>query len=226
MLHRDDLSQPVGPIVEALNEHQAAGRIRAFGGSNWTHARIEEVNAYAAAHGLAPFTASSPNYGLADQVQDPWGPGCVTLSGPANADARAWYVANQMPVFAYSSLARGFFSGRITPDNFAETKSLLDRACLTAYCHDVNFERLRRTLTLAEEKQVTVPQLALAYILTSPLNVFALVGVRNGDEFAENVQAFDIALTEDERAWLNLALMRHSLPSINLSSCGLFNVSG
>ena len=35
MLHRDDPSLPVGPIVEALNEHYAAGRIRAFGGSNW-----------------------------------------------------------------------------------------------------------------------------------------------------------------------------------------------
>lgn len=204
LLHRDDPSKPVGPIVEALNEHKDAGRICAFGGSNWTHARIDEANAYAEAHGLTLFTASSPNYGLADQVKDPWGPGCVTLSGPANVDARAWYLANQMPIFAYSSLARGFFSGRITLDNFEETKLILDRACLTAYCHDVNFERLRRTIILAKEKQVTVPQLALAYILTSPLNVFALVGAANGDEFAENVRAFDIELTDVERAWLNL----------------------
>src|SRR5712692_3178319 len=36
VLHRDDPSVPVGPIVEALNEHYAAGRIRAFGGSNWS----------------------------------------------------------------------------------------------------------------------------------------------------------------------------------------------
>ncbi len=40
LLHRDDPSLPVGPIVEAFNEHLAAGRIRAFGGSNWTHQRI------------------------------------------------------------------------------------------------------------------------------------------------------------------------------------------
>lgn len=204
LLHRDDPDVPVGLIVEALNAHKAAGRIRAFGGSNWVHVRIEAANDYAEQHGLTPFTASSPNYGLADQVDDPWGPGCVTISGPANADARAWYAANQMPVFAYSSLARGFFSGRITPENFAETRVMLDRACLTAYCHDVNFARLRRAMILAEEKDVTVPQLALAYILTSPLNVFALVGAANGEEFAENVQAFDIPLTENERAWLNL----------------------
>ncbi|NQT52881.1 aldo/keto reductase, partial [bacterium] len=52
LLHRDDPDVPVGPIVEALNEHRAAGRIRAFGGSNWTHTRIAEANAYADAHGL------------------------------------------------------------------------------------------------------------------------------------------------------------------------------
>jgi len=204
LLHRDDPCLPVGPIVEALNEHWRAGRIRVFGGSNWTHGRIQEANDYAAEHGLQPFTASSPNFGLAEQVLDPWGPGCVTLSGPQNVEARAWYRAHQMPVFAYSSLARGFFSGRITPDNFEELKSTLDRACLTAYCHDVNFERLARAIVLAEEKGATVPQVVLAYILHSPLDVFPLVGAANRDEYAQNVAALDLALTEAEREWLNL----------------------
>ena len=69
LLHRDDPTVPVGPIVEALNEHKRAGRIRAFGGSNWTHERIREANEYATAHGLTPFAASSPNFSLAEQVK-------------------------------------------------------------------------------------------------------------------------------------------------------------
>jgi aryl-alcohol dehydrogenase-like predicted oxidoreductase len=212
LLHRDNPEMPVGPVVEALNEHWQAGRIRAFGGSNWTHRRIEEANEYALRRGLQPFTASSPNYGLAEQVRDPWGPGCVTLSGPQNAEARSWYEANQMPVLAYSSLARGFFSGRIappgapgnSPGDFKQSLEALDRACRTAYCHEVNFRRLERAMVLAEEKGVSVPQIALAYVLHSPLNVFPLVGAANGDEFAQNVQALDLSLTEVERAWLNL----------------------
>ncbi len=204
LLHRDDPDAPVGPMVEAFNAHLEAGRIRAFGGSNWTHERIQEANDYAAGHGLTPFTASSPNFGLAEQVENPWGPGCVSLSGPQQVAARAWYRGNQMPVLAYSSLARGFFSGRITPENFAETRSMLDQACLTAYCHDVNFERLRRAIVLAGEKGVSVPQLALAYVLHSPLNVFPLVGAANDVEFAQNVEAFAIRLTDAERVWLDL----------------------
>ena len=204
LLHRDDLAVPVGPIVEILNQHLKDGKILAFGGSNWTHQRVAEANEYARAHGLVPFAASSPNYGLADQVQDPWGPGCVSISGPTNRDARSWYEATQMPVMAYSSLARGFFSGRITPDNFEQTQSMLDQACLTAYCHPPNFRRLERALALAEEKGVTVPQLVLAYILASPVNVFPIVGAANRDELEQNLRAFDIGLSETERAWLDL----------------------
>src|SRR5438132_7659596 len=40
VLHRDDPNVPVGPIVEILNEHHRAGRIGAFGGSNWSIERI------------------------------------------------------------------------------------------------------------------------------------------------------------------------------------------
>jgi aryl-alcohol dehydrogenase-like predicted oxidoreductase len=209
LLHRDDPDVPVGPIVKAFNEHWQAGRIRAFGGSNWTHQRIKEANEYAAQHGLQPFTASSPNFGLAEQVLDPWGPGCVTLSGPQNVEARTWYRANRMPVFAYSSLARGFFSGRITRESFApgnleQTQETLDRACRTAYCHEVNFKRLDRAMVLAQELGVTVPQIALAYVLHSPLDVYPLVGAANGDEFAQNVEALGISLTGAQLAWLNL----------------------
>jgi len=204
LLHRDDPAVPVGAIVEVLNEHHAAGRIRVFGGSNWTHERIAAANAYATAHGLVPMMASSPNYGLAEQVLDPWGPGCVSISGPANAAARAWYTANQMPVFAYSSLGRGLFSGRLSRQNLAAAEQLLDDAARTAYLHEVNLKRLDRVQQLAAERGCTVPQMALAYVLHAPFNVFPLVGAANDVEFAENLRALDIALTPAECAWLDL----------------------
>ncbi len=204
LLHRDDPAVPVGPIVEALNEHLKAGRIHAYGGSNWTHERIIEANEYAQKHGLTPFTASSPNYGLADQIEDPWGGGCVTISGPGNRKARAWYAANGMPALAYSSLARGFFSGRVTPDNYAQTKDTLDRACRTAYAHEPNFRRLERALRLSEEKAVSVPQLVLAFMFASPVNVYPIVGAASRDELADNLKAFAVSLSQEERAWLDL----------------------
>lgn len=204
VLHRDDMDVPVGPIVEALNEHREAGRIRAFGGSNWTHQRLAEANAYAEAHGLVPFTVSSPNYGLAEQVNNPWGPGCVSLSGPQEADARQWYLQNQMPIFSYSSIARGFFSGRVKANDPAGSKDVLDSVAEYAYAHPVNFRRLERAEQLAAQKGVTVPQIAIAYILCSPLNVFPLVASYNTQEMEDNLQAFSVKLSQAEWEWLDL----------------------
>ena len=47
MFHRDDPNSPVGPLVEELNAHKAAGKVRVFGASNWSHQRIQEFNEYA-----------------------------------------------------------------------------------------------------------------------------------------------------------------------------------
>jgi len=204
LLHRDDTDVPVGPIVEAFNEHLRAGRVRAFGGSNWTHQRIAEANAYAAAKGLRGFTASSPNFGLAEQVEDPWGPGCETISGPQKAEARAWYQQAKMPVFAYSSLGRGLLSGRISRENWEQSKTLLDGAATKAYAHECNFKRLDRLHLLAKEKGVTVPQLALAWIRNQPLDVYALVGAANGDELANSIAGSELKLTREESDWLDL----------------------
>lgn len=199
MLHRDDPAVPIATIVDMLNEHHAAGHIKAFGVSNWTLERIREGLEYADDHGRVPLAANSPNYGLADQVNDPWGKGCVTLSGEANRAAREWFVETGMPVFAYSSLGRGLFSGRITRENYRDTA---EGACRKAYCHEINFRRLDRAREMAEQKGVTVPHIALAYVLNSPMNVFALVGAATPAEVEQCAAAGDIVLSDEERDWL------------------------
>ena len=55
-LHRDDPTVHVGEILEILNEHVEAGKIGAFGGSNWTTERLQEANDYAKNNGLIGFS--------------------------------------------------------------------------------------------------------------------------------------------------------------------------
>lgn len=202
LLHRDDPSVPVGPIVEVLNEHLRAGKILAFGGSNWTHDRVRKANAYAKKHGLVPFSASSPNFSLAEMVEEPWSE-CVSIGGPKNREAQEWYRRNKMPVLAWSSLAGGFLSGQFTPEQIAA----LPKDCPDIYCRcyrsKANLKRLERAFTLAKKKGTGVPQIALAWLLHQPLLVFPLVACRNRAEFAANCEAFDISLTPEEVAWLD-----------------------
>jgi aryl-alcohol dehydrogenase-like predicted oxidoreductase len=207
LLHRDDPSQPVGPIMETLHAHKQAGKIGAYGGSNWSVQRLQEANAYAAEHGLDPFVASSPNFSLAVQAKAPW-PNCISISGPAAAEERAFYEANQMPLFTWSSLAGGFWSGRYQRDNLDSLTSNADKLCIETYCTEENFQRLDRVTELAAEKGMTIPQIATAYVLSAPLNIFALVGCETGDEFKANVAASHVKLTPEEIAWLELRTQR------------------
>ena len=201
LLHRDDPAKPVGPLVEVLNEHHQAGRIRTFGGSNWSPERIAEANAYAGAHGLQPFVLSSPNFSLAVQREAPWA-GCLSISGAAGAAAREWYAHAQMPLLTWSSLAGGFFSGRFSRDSLADMTEGNDAVTARAYGDEANFQRLDRAQALGRKKGLTAAQIALAYILNQPLNLFALVGCQTPAEYAENAAALELELTPPELAWL------------------------
>ncbi len=202
-MHRDDPAVPVGPIVEKLNEYHEKGIIGIYGGSNWRVNRIKEANDYAAANGLKPFLASSPNFSLADQVKEPW-KDCISISGPRQAEERAWYEANQMPLFTWSSMAGGFFSGRFNRDNLETFTEYNDQIVVNSYCYEDNFKRLDRVLELAAEKSVTVAQIAVGYIFKQPLNIYALIASRSADELKQNIAAMELDLTPAEVEWLDL----------------------
>lgn len=202
LLHRDDTAVPAGEVAEICNALIREGKILAYGGSNWTHARIRAANEYAAAHGLVPMTLSSPHFSLAEQLTDIWGGGCVTVTGSANADARAWYLKTQMPLVAYSSLCRGLFSGRVKDAESARRE--LDAYTLRGYVNADNLERVRRAEKLARAKGVTAAQIALAWMFHSGLNAFAVVGTSNAARMRVNIAAYSVSLTEKECAWLNL----------------------
>ena len=203
LLHRDDPTQPVGPIVEMLNAEKKAGRIHGFGGSNWTVERLQEANAYAAAHNLTPFVASSPQFSLAVQQVSPW-PDCVSLSGPAGHAARQWHRQNNVTLFVWSSLAGGFFSGRFRRDNLNTLTARYDQVAIRVYCFEENFQRQDRVEELAARKGVSVPHIALAYVYNQPEGIHALSGARTPDEVRVNVEAAEIELTGDEMAYLEL----------------------
>lgn len=201
LLHRDDPTQPVGPIVEILNEYKRQGKIDAFGGSNWSHTRIADANTYAAEHGLTGFAVSSPHLSLAVPMREFW-KDCLAISGDPGAEARAWYAANHIPVFSWSSVARGFFTGLYRRDNLEQFTDYNGQLVVETYCSEENFDRFDRANALAKDKGVTVTQVALAYVLNLPLEVHALVGSRNAKEMRDNDEALALKLTPEELSWL------------------------
>lgn len=193
LLHRDDPNVPVGEIVDCLNEHREAGRIRLFGGSNWTTQRIQEANDYAAAHGLQGFSANSPYFGLAEQNEPMWG-GCLAL----DKAGREWHRAHQFPLLPWSSQASGFFTGRYAKGD-GQTGDVP-----RVYYNDANWERLARAQEVAEAKGCTANNIALAYVLHQPFPVFPLFGPRSVAELQSSLPALDVTLTENDMRYLAL----------------------
>lgn len=204
LLHRDDPTVPVGEIVELLNAMHAEGKIGAFGGSNWTYQRIMEANEYAYKHSLIPFTASSPHFSLAHQVRDPWGNGCLSITGKEKEAARNWYRSNQMPVLCYSSLAMGLFSGKLQASDIKNADKVLNPTAMNGYGCPENFERLKRCELLAQQKNYSVSQLALAWIFHQKLNALAIVSTSKIERVRENIKALSVTLSETECSYLNL----------------------
>ncbi|AZN42472.1 aldo/keto reductase [Paenibacillus albus] len=192
-LHRDDTNVPVGEIVDILNEHIEAGRIRTFGGSNWTTARLQEANEYAAKNGLRGFEFSSPNLSLA-KAKEPYWADCISVDD----EILAWHEQSNLPLLSWSSQARGFFTGRFTPEDRT------DADLVRVFYNDDNWERYSRAEKLGKEKGVSTIQIALAYVLNQSFPTGAIIGARNEAEMKSCLEATNLELSMEEIKWLDL----------------------
>ena len=193
LLHRDDEAMPVGPLVEALNQEQTRGRVRAFGASNWRVERIAEANEYAEQHGMNGFVISSPGLSLARPVK-------MYYPGTLFADdaTRQWHRAYQFPLLAWASLAAGFMSGKFKPDDPS------DDYVTQVYYSEENFERLRRAQELGTRKNATLLQIGLTYVLHQAFPVVALIGPTTVSNLNSALGAVNVELTLEEMQFLDL----------------------
>jgi aryl-alcohol dehydrogenase-like predicted oxidoreductase len=176
-LHRDDPRLPVGEIVDCLNAEVERGRIRYFAGSNWSGARLEEANAYAAAKGVQGFVASQPCWSAASK---PMGRTMRELS-PEDWE---FHKASGMPVIPYSPTAQGYFA-----TNGKRGK---------AYDRPENHERLAKVNAMAKKLGASPNQVALAWLLAQPFPVIPILGTTRIDHLIDGLGAADITVDLDE----------------------------
>lgn len=201
-LHRDDVNVPIGEWVDALNAEVDAGRIKQFGGSNWTADRVDAFNAHAEAHGKQGFALLSNNFSLA-RMEDPVWPGCLASSTDAFRD---WHTARNMPLLPWSAQARGFFldwenSGLAATRHGADPT---DEEMQRVWGSDDNMERRRRAMQLADELGVSAIQIALAYVVNQPFPCCALIGPRTPMQLQDSVAGAQITLSDAQVKWLDL----------------------
>lgn len=208
MLHRDDVKKPIKEIVSLMNEFITEGKIISWGVSNWTTKRIQAAIDYASHQGLVAPCVDSPQFSLATPTRSVW-PGTSYMS-PSRLQ---WYTPEKnVNIFCWEVLAKGFMAGRWDTTKICEEKKPLDKKAIlnqlsedpdkwrqenleNAYLTKENHGRLERAKKLAEEFDVEVCVIAIAYILAKHPNTFALAGTTSVKNWNKNVQAASIHLT-------------------------------
>ncbi len=187
-LHRDDVNIPAGEVVELMNTLVKEGKIKAFGASNWTWRRIAEAQEYAEKHGLIPFSASQIRFNPAYVITEREG-----LVGMDETEF-PYYKKTSLPVVAYSSQAKGFFS------KMAEAgESALNEKAKMRYLCEENLKRLEVIKELAQKYKSSIAAVICAALCSfEKPEAFAVVGCSRLSQLTDSMSGADITLTPDE----------------------------
>jgi aryl-alcohol dehydrogenase-like predicted oxidoreductase len=176
--HRVDPNTPIEETVGAMAELVQQGKVRHIGLSEAAPETIRR------AHAVHPIAAVQTEYSL--WSRDPERNGVL-------ATCRELGIG----FVPYSPLGRGFLSGRFTsPDQLAENDFRRSGPRFTGQNLDANLKLAQKLAEIAEEKQVTPAQLAIAWVLAQGEDIVPIPGTKRRTYLEQNAGAVDVELTE------------------------------
>jgi aryl-alcohol dehydrogenase-like predicted oxidoreductase len=190
-LHRVDPNVPIEETVGAMAELVHAGKVRHLGLSE---AAPETVRR---AHNVHPIAAVQTEYSLFSREPEDGLFDVLRELGVA--------------LVAYSPLGRGFLGGRFrSVDDLAADDWRRNNPRFQGEQFEKNMAIADQLRAMAEEKQVTPAQLALAWLLNRHRDVIPIPGTSNLARLEENARAADIALSAADLDRIERALPKGS----------------
>ena len=174
--HRVDPDVPIEDVAGTVGELVDAGKVRHFGLSEAGPETIRR------AHATHPVSVLQTEYSVFER----------------EVEAEVLPVLRELGIgfVPYSPLGRGFLTSEIKP---ASEYPDDDMRSWDERWQGENFEKNKRAVELlgelAESKEATVAQLALAWLLAQGDDIVPIPGMRNPERVAENVGAAALELT-------------------------------
>jgi aryl-alcohol dehydrogenase-like predicted oxidoreductase len=182
--HRVDPDVPIEDVAGAVTELVAEGKVRHFGLSE---AGVEVIRR---AHAVQPVTALQSEYSLF--WREPEG---------AILDLLDELGIGFVP---FSPLGRGFLTGTVdATTEFSEGDIRANLPRFTVEARQANLALVERVRTVAERKNATVGQVALAWLLAQSPSIVPIPGTRRLSRLEENIGAADLTLTAEDLAELD-----------------------
>ncbi len=178
--HRVDPDTPIEETVGAMKELVEAGKVRYLGLSEAGPETIRK------AHAVHPISALQSEYSLFSRdIEDEILPTCRELG---------------VGFVPYSPLGRGFLTGRWRSlDDLPENDTRSGRYPRFAEENfKKNVELADRVREIADEKEATPGQLALAWLLAQGDDIVPIPGTKRRKYLEENAGAADVTLTDED----------------------------
>lgn len=190
-LHGFDPATPIEESLTALNDLVRQGRVRYVGVSNWAAWQIAKALGISALHGLAKFASLQAYYTLVARDLE-------RELVPMAADAG-------LGILAWSPLAGGLLSGKVGRESASAEGTR--RAALDFPPVDMErtYDVIDALRAVAQAKNASVAQIALAWLLHQPNVTSVLIGTKKMEQLTDNLGAIDVVLSPEDLSALDAA---------------------
>jgi aryl-alcohol dehydrogenase-like predicted oxidoreductase len=189
-IHRWDEATPIEETVRALDDAVRRGQVRYLGASSmWAHQFAEALHATERL-GLEPFVTMQNHYNLAYREEE--------------REMLPLCERNGIGAIPWSPLARGYLARpheEIDATTRGQTDDLLAERS-GSYRGGNGDEINERVAELADQKGLTMAQVALAWLLHKEWVDAPIVGTTSVEHLEEAVEAVDVDLTDSEIDYL------------------------
>lgn len=183
-IHGFDAITPLEETMRGLEDVVRSGKVRYIGCSNLAAWQVMKANGIADKNGWGRFVSTQNYYSLAGRDLE--------------NDLVPMAQDQQMAILPWSPLAGGFLSGKYTRTNKPEG----DSRRLTFDFPPVNQERaydiIEAMQPIAQAHNVSVAQIALAWVLAKPGVTSVIIGAKNTKQLLDNIAAGDVKLTGEQ----------------------------
>jgi voltage-dependent potassium channel beta subunit len=180
--HRFDPETGVEETVRAMDDLVHQGKILYWGTSVWEAHQIEEAVGHARFYRAYAPVVEQPRYHMLDRHIEP--------------EIMPTCTRNGMGLVVWSPLAQGLLTGKYN-DGMPEESRGATSMWLKPDLTEENLSKVRQLSELAKTLNITVSQLALAWVLRHPEISCAIIGATKVSQVKENVIASEVELSDD-----------------------------
>lgn len=190
-MHRPDPETPIEETLEALNDLVRSGKVLYIGCSNFSAWELCKALWKSDVHNLARFDCVQPRYNL--------------LFRHVEAELLPLAMDQGIGVISYNPLAGGVLTGRYQSGSTPQegTRFTLQGAgklYQARYWQEAQMRAVEELKAFCQERNLSVIQVALAWVLSQPAITSAIVGASKPEQLDQSLPAVDLTLDEQTRA--------------------------